>query len=146
MLFLYAPYSHRILSVSTHTATPASFPIPTGTVKEFYSINSEYRAVTPFEPEPHSAGSNSLGHPSLERPVTFTATVTESLPTGRLQFKDGANSLGSPVALVGGQAQLSVADLTVGGSPHSITAVYSGDENNALSTSSAVEHSVTAPN
>jgi hypothetical protein len=61
-----------------------------------------------------------------------------------VQFKDGASNLGSPVALVGGQAQITVTTLTVSGSPHSITAVYSGDDNNALSTSSAVSHSITA--
>ncbi len=75
--------------------------------------------------------------------VSFTATVTGSSPTGTVQFKDGASNLGSPVALSGGQAQISVSTLSVSGSPHSITAVYSGDDANAVSASIAVSHSVT---
>ena len=79
----------------------------------------------------------------LRRPVTFTATVTGSAPTGTVQFQDGGGNLGLPVALSGGQAQLSLSTLSVSGSPHSITAVYSGDNNNGGSTSSALSQTVT---
>ncbi len=77
-------------------------------------------------------------------PVTFTATVTGSSPTGTVQFKDSVSNLGAPVQLIGGQAQLVTNNLSVSGSPHSITAVYSGDDNNNGSTSSAVPHVITA--
>jgi hypothetical protein len=74
--------------------------------------------------------------------VTFTATVTGSSPTGTVQFKDGASDLGAPVTLSGGSAALNTAALTQG--THSITAVFSGDANNATSTSSAVVQTVNA--
>ena len=76
--------------------------------------------------------------------VTFTATVTGSAPTGTVQFQDGGVNLGLPVALSGGQAQLSLSTLSVSGSPHSITAVYSGDDNNGGSTSSVLTQTVNA--
>lgn len=62
------------------------------------------------------------------QPVTFTATVSSGgfgTPTGNVQFFDGANPLGAPVALNGsGVAQLVTSSLTVGN--HTITAQYAG--------------------
>jgi hypothetical protein len=69
--------------------------------------------------------------------VTFTARVTGNSPTGTVQFWDGDVNLGLPVELGDGQAQLDVNTLCCG-SPHSITAVYSGDDHNDGSTSSAL--------
>jgi len=58
---------------------------------------------------------------------------------------DGATDLGSPVALDGtGAATLNWATLDVAHSPHSITAVYSGDATYASSTSSPVSQTVNA--
>ena len=59
---------------------------------------------------------------------------------GTVQFKDGAANLGAPVALVGGSAALSTSSLTDGS--HSITAVYSGDIDDATSTSPAISQVV----
>ena len=75
--------------------------------------------------------------------VGFTATVSSGsgTPTGSVQFKDGAASVGAPVALVSGQATLSTGALSVGS--HSITAVYGGDASFAASTSGPVTQSVT---
>jgi hypothetical protein len=72
--------------------------------------------------------------------VTFTATVSATAPgagtpTGTVTFFDGTTSL-SAVALTGGVAALPISTLTVAGSPHSITASYSGDANFVISTSS----------
>ncbi|MBD0369797.1 MAG: PQQ-dependent sugar dehydrogenase [Pyrinomonadaceae bacterium] len=67
--------------------------------------------------------------------VTFTATVTSAsgTPTGAVQFKDGANNLGSPVALnASGVATFTTSSLTVG--THTITAEYGGDSNFNAST------------
>ncbi|WP_424630519.1 Ig-like domain repeat protein [Bradyrhizobium sp. SYSU BS000235] len=72
--------------------------------------------------------------------VTFTATVTGASPTGTVQFKDGASNLGAAVALAGGTATFTTSALASGG--HAITAVYSGDGNNATSTSTALTQSV----
>ena len=68
--------------------------------------------------------------------VTFTATVTPTdwtgTPTGTVTFEDGSTVLGS-VPLSGGVATLTVSTLALGS--HPITALYSGDTNDAGSTS-----------
>lgn len=71
--------------------------------------------------------------------VTFTATVAGSSPTGTVTFKDGASTLGT-TTLSGGSAGYTSSSLSVG--THSITAVYSGDTNNAASTSPALSQVV----
>jgi subtilase family serine protease len=69
------------------------------------------------------------------QPVTFTATVTGNTPTGTVQFQVNGADFGSPVQLVNGVATLTTTQLTVVGSD-AITAVYSGDANNAGSSTS----------
>lgn len=65
-------------------------------------------------------------------PVTFTATVNGSSPTGIVSFLDGTTILGSSV-MTNGVATLGTSNLPVG--IHSITASYPGDINNNASTS-----------
>ncbi len=72
-------------------------------------------------------------------PVTFTATVTGLNPTGTVNFLDGATMIGS-VTLSSGQTTLTTSALTPGG--HSITTVYSGDSNNAGSTSAILSQTI----
>ena len=68
--------------------------------------------------------------------VTFTATISGGVnATGTVQFKDNGVNIGAPVAVTAGIAQLTINTLGVG--THNITAVYSGDANNAGSTTSA---------
>jgi len=78
--------------------------------------------------------------------VTFTVTVTGDAPSGTVQFMDGSNTLGSrdlsPVTLSTSTASLEVSSLTAGS--HSITAVYSGNANNAGSTSAVLTQAVAA--
>ncbi len=67
----------------------------------------------------------------LGQPVTFTATVSASLPdrpepTGSVTFMNGSNVLGT-LPLISGTAMLTTSGLTAG--THSITAAYSGDKN-----------------
>ncbi len=62
--------------------------------------------------------------------VTFTATVTGNSPTGTVQFQINGVNFGSPVQLVNGVATLTTTQLTVVGTD-TITAIYSGDANNA---------------
>jgi Bacterial Ig-like domain (group 3) len=84
---------------------------------------------------------SSLNPSTVGQAVTFTATVTGNVPTGTVQFKDGAANLGSAVTLAGGgTASFTTAALTSGS--HSITAVYSGDANNTTSTSTALTQNV----
>jgi hypothetical protein len=81
-----------------------------------------------------SASTNSV---FLQNPTSFTATVSSmvSPPTGSVVFFDGTTSVGM-ATLTSGTAQLTVSSLAVG--THSITAVYSGDNNFFAGTSSAV--------
>jgi len=85
---------------------------------------------------------SSLNPSNVGQSVTFTATVTGTTPTGTVQFKDGAANLGAPVALAGGTATFSTSSLGAG--THSITAVYSGDADDATSTSPAISQVVNA--
>jgi len=71
--------------------------------------------------------------------VVFTATVSPAAATGTVQFLDGAIPLGS-VALSGGTASLSTSALAAGA--HTVTAVYSGDNSYATSSSSALTQTV----
>jgi len=68
--------------------------------------------------------------------VAFTATVTGESPTGTITFKDGATPICTAVTMTGGSAGCTTSTLSVGS--HSITAAYSGDVNNAPSTSNTV--------
>ena len=79
------------------------------------------------------------------RSVTFTATVRPAtgygMPTGTVQFMDGANALGAAVTLNrSGVASFTTSTLASGS--HSITAFYSGDSNFATSTSAALTQTV----
>jgi hypothetical protein len=86
-------------------------------------------------------------------PVALSATVTDTtvpatVPTGSVQFFDGATPIGSPVALVAGVANLNdTAGFTFSapGPTHSITAQYLGSAAINGSTSAAVTFTATAP-
>ena len=74
---------------------------------------------------------------TFSQSVTFTATVTGQSPSGTVTFNDGATAICSAVPLSSGSAAgCTTSALTVGS--HSMTAVYSGDTNNATSTSNTV--------
>jgi hypothetical protein len=75
----------------------------------------------------------------MGQPVTFTATVSTNTATGTVQFLDGATALGT-ATISGGSAALAVTSLTAGA--HSVTAVYSGDSNYAISTSGAMTQTI----
>ena len=71
--------------------------------------------------------------------VTFTATVTTigtSPPTGIASFLDGTIQIGKATLNASSVAVFSTA--TLGAGTHSITVVYSGDEENATATSPAL--------
>ncbi len=81
--------------------------------------------------------------------VMFTATVTAvapgaGLPTGTVEFFDGATSLGTDTLDGSGQADLSTSSLSVGS--HSITASFLGDGNFNTSTSPAITQDVVLAN
>ncbi len=90
----------------------------------------------------------SSANPSVSgQSVTFTATVTATspgtgTPTGSVNFFDGDTNLGTVALDASGIATLSIGSLSVSGSPHSITAVYTGDTNFATSASTPVSQTV----
>ena len=76
-------------------------------------------------------------------PVTLTASVTTSgatPPSGTVKFLDGSVTIGTATLNASSVATFSSNSLAVG--LHSITAVYSGDEQNATATSTAVVENV----
>jgi pseudomonalisin len=78
--------------------------------------------------------------------VTFTAAVTTTgvnPPTGTLGLNDGLTSIGS--ATVNGSQPVTFTFSTLPVGAHSLTAVYSGDGNNAASTSAVLIETITAP-
>jgi hypothetical protein len=84
---------------------------------------------------------SSLNPSQLGQSVTFTATVTSAagLPTGTVNFNDGAATLAT-VPLTGNVATFTTSSLIDG--VHPITAVYGGDPNYASSTSAVLNQTV----
>ncbi len=59
--------------------------------------------------------------------VTFTATTSPGMLPGSVVFKDGGTTIGSQTVTTGsstGTASISISTLSIGGSPHSITAIF----------------------
>ena len=69
-------------------------------------------------------------------PLTFTATVTGTSPTGNVAFYDGTTLLGTSALNGSFQASFTTGSLVIGS--HSITARYAGDATNTASTSAAL--------
>ena len=139
------------------TAGSATFNINTLTAGA-HSIAFAYGGDTNFAPLTSGASTLNVtsGAPTVSAPTssagaTFaygattnlqsTVTPSNPLPTGTIQFFDGATSLGT-VDLVAGTATLNGV-LLAGGAHNNITAVYSGDSNWVTATSSATTVTVT---
>ena len=75
--------------------------------------------------------------------LTSTITGSGATPTGTVTFYDNGNFLGSAALSVSGVATFSVSNLLVTASPHSLTAVYSGDAHYAASSSNPVSVTTT---
>ncbi len=95
---------------------------------------------------------SSVNPSAVGQTVTFTATVAGTgggiVPTGTVQFMDGASALGVPVTLsnVGSNGVASYTTAALANGPHQITAVYSGDAPNQIrgSTSNTLHQNVLA--
>ncbi len=84
---------------------------------------------------------SSLNPATFGSGITLTATVSPSTATGTLTFTDGSTTLGT--ATIGhGSGTYTTPSLSAGS--HSLTAVFSGNQNYLTSTSSAVTQTVTA--
>ncbi|MBB6143931.1 hypothetical protein HNQ77_001880 [Silvibacterium bohemicum] len=71
--------------------------------------------------------------------ITVTVSGASGTPTGNVNLSDGATPLAT-LTLVGGVANYQTTSLVVG--PHSLTAAYAGDPNNAGTTSAAYVQTV----
>jgi hypothetical protein len=109
----------------------------------------------PYLPEPASETVNQVStvtsvasshNPSVfGQLVTFNTTVSvvltdSGIPTGSVTFKDGTIVLGLRILNSSGQAIFSTDNLSVGS--HTITAVYTGDDNFSSSTSQPLTQKV----
>jgi uncharacterized membrane protein (DUF441 family) len=117
-----ASVSTSALSVATHPITaaftpanPAAFNASTSTPLS-YTVNA-----APAQPTSTTLSATPTSPATSGTSVTFTATVSPAA-AGSVQFKDGANNLGSAQNVVAGQASVSSSTLTVG--THSITAAF----------------------
>jgi len=87
----------------------------------------------------------SSANPSpLGASITFTASASSNggMPTGVIQFLDGASVIGSGTLSATGVATLVSSTLTVGS--HSITAAYAGDTYDSPATSAALSQTIQA--
>lgn len=127
------------LAVGTHPITA----VYSGDVDDLTSTSPVVnQVVNPAGPGATSTSIGSSLNPSLVgQSVTFTATVTGASPTGTVQFLNGASVLGT-VALIGNTATFTTSALAQG--VHPITAAYSGDADDAASTSPVLNQVVNA--
>ncbi|WP_411136761.1 beta strand repeat-containing protein [Streptomyces sp. C10] len=148
-----APVSSDEATVTHAYASTAGSPY---TVTATYSGDADFAPVTTTGDHVVAASAattsttvSSSPDPSVTgRPVTFTATVTPSppgagVPTGTVAFTfgDGTAALTAPVT--GGVASVTHAYTTAAGSPHTVTANYSGDAN--FSSSSGTDSQTVDP-
>jgi hypothetical protein len=140
------------LSAGNATLTVSTFIVATHSLTAVYSGDSNYAgsssAVLTQTVNLASTTTSVVSNhnPALDgQAITFTATVTSTFsntPTGTVSFDDGTNVIGTgTLSLVNGSYQATFTSTLAVGS-HSITAVYSGDETDASSTSSTLAQSV----
>ena len=138
-----ATFSTSALAAGSHalTAVYDGDPFNTGSISTVLpEIVVQASSVTLAT----SAASTTVG-----ASVTFTATVAAAsgpeVPTGTVTFEDGGFSIGT-AGLNSGTATFATSSLDVAGSPHTITAAYSGDTNFAGSTGTLPgSQTITAP-
>ncbi|MFE7782421.1 Ig-like domain repeat protein [Streptomyces libani] len=148
-----APVSSDVATVTHAYASTAGSPY---TVTATYSGDADFAPATitgdhtvAVSAATTSTTVSSSPDPSVTgQPVTFTATVAPTppgagVPTGTVSFTfgDGTAALTAPVT--GGVATVTHAYTTATGSPHTVTANYSGDAN--FSSSSGTDSQTVDP-
>lgn len=129
---------------STYTVTPSSAAYIFSPASRFYTglVNNQTGNFTASALPSSTSALASSQNPSVSgQAVTFTATVTGSAPTGSVTFNDGGTAVCSAVPLANGQAQCLA--YPTGAGNHNMVAVYSGDANNASSSSPTLTQAVT---
>ena len=135
-------------------AGSASLPLGADAIRAVYhsdgtfdSSNSAFIDQTVGQAGTSTSVSSNAGSAVWGQPVTFTAKVAvqnpgSGSPSGTVNFLDGTTVIcaNEPVSQPGETAACQTAGLSVG--PHSVTAVYSGDNDFATSTSAALTQTV----
>ena len=131
-----ANYSTTALALSSHSITAVY-----GGDGNFSTSTSSVLTQAVNQSSSATAISSGTNPSTFGQSVTFTATVTSSggTPTGTITFKDGTTTLGTGT-LTGGVATYATSALLLNN--HNITAVYAGDANFSVSTSSALTQMV----
>ena len=101
-------------------------------------------------PSTNTVVTSSLDPAQIGAPVTFTATITTTgaeLPTGTVTFDAGQfQPIGTvPVTTVNGSQVASLTTSSLGFGTYAVAAFYSGDANNAASTSPILTQNMIAP-
>ncbi len=144
----------QIVNVVNGSATATLTPdfIGGNTVTAVYSGDGDFKTSTGWLTQNVNLGdtntvvTNTPATSQVGETVTLSATVTAAAPAvgtpaGNVQFFDGLNPIGSPVALASGTVSIPTTFSTVGA--HSITAQYLGAFNFNGSISPAVTQTVT---
>ena len=147
-----SPASNTVLPASGTAYTVTATFNSAGADTNFVSTATKTTSVTVNKAAATDTVTSSLNPTATGAAVTYTATVTGggATPTGSVTFKDGGTSIttcGSSgvVNLNGsGVATCTVTYLSTAGSPHSITAPYSGDTNYNSAASNTISETVDA--
>jgi hypothetical protein len=133
----HATFSTAGLALGKHTITAAYHSDPV-----FAASQGSDAGAPQIVQQTTTTVSGSVNPSVYGQAVTFTATVhaTSSVPTGTVIFKDFGDVLGTRTLNGAGQATFSTATLSHGN--HSITAVYSGNNSLAGSTSAGFDEMV----
>jgi uncharacterized repeat protein (TIGR03803 family) len=135
------PLSNGVAALSTPKLVAGTHSITAVYSGDVNNTSSTSAAVTQVVKAKTSTVLASRPNPSrFGVPVTFTATVRGRTPTGTVEFLDGTASLGTAAVGSDGKAKLSTSAL--GRGLHRISARYSGDGNNAGSTSAVLRQTV----
>jgi sugar lactone lactonase YvrE len=137
-----SPVTGGIASFATTALSPGSHSLTAVYLRDaVYDTSTSSAVAQTVQPaSPTTTTLASSQNPLLVgNSVTFTATVSPSTATGTVQFLDGGTVVSSGI-LSGGSAAFSTSSLALG--PHSMTAVYSGDTQNAGSTSAVLSQAV----
>ena len=140
-----------IQATGTATATFTGTSVGAGSANAVVDNGTATATITIAQAATTTAVTSSANPSVFGQNVTFTASISvaapgSGTPTGTVQFKDGATTIGGcgAVALSGGTAQCATTALSIGS--HTITAVYSGDANFTGSTSSPLTQTVNKAN
>ena len=114
-------FSTSSLSGGSHTITAVYSSLT-------YSPSSGQVTQTVNQAATTTSGTSSKNPSTYGDSVSFTASISPSAATGTVQFNIDGNNFGLPLTVVNGSATSgSISSLTAGN--HSVTAVYSGDNN-----------------